>query len=217
MKKLIYLFAAGSLFFACGEAKKTAEETKDVAEASTEAVTYAVNTETSSVKWVGAKITETVHNGTVKISEGSLSVKDGNIEAGNFTIDMNTIADADLTEETGMSKLVGHLKSPDFFMVDSFPTAKFEISSVEKTEGAEGTHKVSGNLTIKGVTNGITFPATVTMTENGIDAMATIVINRNEWGIVWGGTQTEQSVKDYLKNNLIKDEIEFQVNLKASK
>lgn len=217
MKKLIYLFAAGSVFFACGEAKKTAEETKDVAEASTEAVTYAVNTETSSVKWVGAKITETVHTGSVKISEGSLSVKDGAIEAGNFVIDMNTISNADLTEETGASKLVGHLKSADFFMVDTFPTAKFEISSVEKTEGAEGTHKVSGNLTIKGVTNGITFPATITTTEAGVEANAKIVINRNEWGIVWGGTQTEQGVKDFLKNNLIKDEIEFEVSLKATK
>lgn len=218
MKKLIYVLAAGVVFAACGDSKKTAEDKKEVAEVSQEAVTYTVDTEASSVKWEGAKITETVHSGTVKISDGSLSVKDGNVEAGNFTIDMTSISNEDLTEETGVSKLVGHLKSPDFFMVDTFPTAKFEISSVEKVEGdANGTHKVSGNLTIKDVTNGISFPATITVTDNGVEAIAKITINRNEWGIIWGGTKTDQSVKDFLKNNLIKDEISFDVALKAGK
>ena len=104
-------------------------------------------------------------------------------------------------------------------MVDTFPTASFEITSVEKLEGStEGTHTVKGNLTIKGQTHGITFPANITQTETGATATASIEINRNEWGIVWGGTQEpNQGVIDFLKNNLVQDMISFNVSLVASK
>jgi len=219
MKKLILVLAAGVFLAACGESKKTAEETQEVASAGTEAVTYNVDPAASNVVWMGSKIADTKHSGTVGLTSGSLSFEGENLTAGNFVIDMNTISNSDLTEETGQSKLVGHLKSADFFMVDTFPTASFEITSVEKLEGsAEGTHTVKGNLTIKGQTHGITFPATIAQTETGASATATIEINRNEWGIVWGGTQEpNQGVIDFLKNNLVNDMISFNVSLVANK
>jgi len=219
MKKLILVLAAGVFLASCGESKKTAEETNEVANAGTEAITYTVDPSTSKVEWGGAKITDTKHAGTVALTSGSLSFEGENLTAGNFVIDMQTIDNADLTEEKGKSKLVGHLKSPDFFMVDTFPTASFEITSVEKLEGsADGTHTIKGNLTIKGQTHGITFPATIAQTEAGATALASFEINRNEWGIVWGGSQeTNQGVLDKLKDNLVKDMITFNVNLVASK
>ncbi len=219
MKKFILVLAAGVFLAACGESKKTAEETQEVAAASTEAITYTVDPATSKVEWTGSKIADTKHNGTVSLSSGSLSFEGENLTAGNFVIDMNTISNGDLTEETGQSKLVGHLKGADFFMVDTFPTASFEISSVEKLEGSEaGTHTVKGNLTIKGQTHGITFPATIAQTEAGATAIASFEINRNEWGIVWGGTQEpNQGVIDFLKNNLVNDMITFNVSLVAGK
>lgn len=219
MKKLILVLAAGVFLAACGESKKTAEKTQEVANAGTEAVTYTVDPAASQVEWAGAKLADTKHNGTVQLTSGSLAFEGGNLTAGNFVIDMSTIADADLTEEMGQSKLVGHLKSADFFMVDSFPTAMFEITGVEKLEeGAEGTHMVKGNLTIKGQTHGISFPATISQTETGASASASFEINRNEWGIVWGGSQEpNQDIIDNLKNNLIQDMISFKVNLVAGK
>jgi polyisoprenoid-binding protein YceI len=63
----------------------------------------------------------------------------------------------------------------------------------------------------------VTFPAKLSVSDSTVDASARITINRNEWGIIWGGTKTEKSIKDYLKNNLIKDEITFDVNLKGIK
>lgn len=218
MKKLTYFFLAAMFLTACGGGVKTAEEAGEVSQTSENAVVYTVDNQLSSLRWEGAKITETVHYGTVNITEGSLSFDGGNLEAGNFVIDMTSILVQDLTEDTGKLKLEGHLKSGDFFLVEEFPTASFEITSVAALDAEAGaTHSVSGNLTIKGITNGITFPATISVDDATATASATFEINRNEWGVLWGGSKTEQSIKDFLQNNLIKDMITFRVNLTAVK
>ncbi|MDP2237492.1 MAG: YceI family protein [Bacteroidales bacterium] len=218
MKKIIYLLALPLFFAACGQAPKTAEEAGEVKQATKEAAVFTVDTEASILKWEGAKITETIHYGTVNISEGSLAFAGNQLEAGSFTVDMNSLVNLDLTEEKGKLKLEGHLKSGDFFQIENYPTAKFEITGAETIVGDESaTHRISGNLTIKDVTNGISFPATVIVSESSVEANAKFEINRNEWGVLWGGTKTEQSVKDFLQNNLIKDMITFEVNLKANK
>ena len=218
MNKLVLILTAGVFFAACGESKKTAEETKEVAQAGNEAVTYTVNTGESTLKWTGAKLADVKHTGTVKISEGSLSFEGEELKAGSFTVDMTSITNQDLNEETGQSKLVGHLKSGDFFMVDTFPSAKFEITGVEKIESTEGTHKITGNLTIKDQTHGISFPATITREGDKITANAQFEINRNEWGIVWGGSkETNEQVLGFLKDNLLQDMIGFEISLVAGK
>ncbi len=218
MNKIIYAIAALLIMTSCGSGgQKTAQEAGEVASAGENAVAFNVDTEASTLRWEGAKITQTVHHGTVKISEGNLAIEQGNLVAGNFVIDMNTIVCEDLDEDGGKFKLEGHLKSGDFFMVESYPTAKFEITGAEAiNDGSGATHRISGNLTIKDVTNGISFPAVVNVSENGVTATARFEINRNEWGVVWGGSLTEQSIKDRLQNNLIKDTIAFEVNLVAS-
>lgn len=217
MKKLFLIALAATMFTACNQAPKTAQEAGEVKQATNEASVYTVDTQNSILNWKGAKITETVHYGTVNITEGSLAFNGGKLEAGNFTIDMNSLVSLDLNEDSGKSKLEGHLKSADFFMVEQFPVAKFEITGAEVLAGTEGaTHTISGNLTIKDVTNGISFPANVVITESGVTATAAFMINRNEWNVIWGGTKTEQGIKDFLQNNLIKDEIGFEVNLVAT-
>lgn len=206
--------AAGAFLAACGDSKKTAGETKEVLTGGD--ATYTVNTETSTVKWTGSKKIEGSHSGTVKISEGVLSFTGDELSSGTFVIDMTSINVTDNMPEQDKGKLTGHLKSGDFFLVDSFSTAKFEVTGVEKTTGGTGTHTISGNLTIKGQTHGISFPATISKTENGATATAKFEINRNEWGIVWGGTkETNKQVLDNLRDNLLKDMIAFEVNLIA--
>jgi len=218
MNKLIYAIAALFMMTSCGGGgNKTAQEAGEAASAGENAVVYTLDTDASTLRWEGAKITQTVHFGTVKISEGSLSFDEGALVAGNFVIDMNTIVCEDLDEASGKLKLEGHLKSGDFFMVETYPTAKFEITGAEVINDGSGTsHRITGNLTIKDVTRGISFPAVVSLGENGVSATARFEINRNEWGVVWGGSLTEQSIKDFLQNNLIKDTIAFEVKLVAA-
>lgn len=216
MKRILIVSAALLAFASCNDAAKTSEEAGEVKTASTEAATLNIDKALSVVKWEGAKMAESAHSGTVDISEGSFSVKNGKLEAGTFTIDLTTINNSDIADTAMRAKLLGHLKSADFFMTDSFPTARFDVTAVAPGSVADSA-TITGNLTIKGITNGVTFPAKLSVSDSTVDASARITINRNEWGIIWGGTKTEKSIKDYLKNNLIKDEITFDVNLKGTK
>ena len=202
--------STGLLLASCGNPKTTTtEEAGETAEATVESVTYSVNIDESTVNWSGAKILDDSHTGTVTVTAGSLSTKDGAIEAGNFTLDMTSIAEANPANEEMTAKLMGHLKSGDFFMVDSFPTASFEITS-------GGTDMVKGNLTIKGITKEIEIPVTTEMTDAGMTASSKFAINRNDWGVVWGNNNTDENWA-FLKDNFIKDEIEFDITLVASK
>ncbi|MBO6517595.1 MAG: YceI family protein [Bacteroidia bacterium] len=214
MKKtlLILTVSTGLLFAACGNPDKgntvDTETEGEAAEATVESVSYAINTESSTVQWTGRKVLDDSHTGTINITDGSLTAKEGVIESGSFTIDMKSFTETDNDNEEMVGKLVGHLMSADFFNVDTFPTAKFEV-----TEG--GADMIKGNLTIKDITKQIEIPVTTEMTDAGLNASSEFTINRNDWGVTWGNGSTHKI--DFLKDNVIKDEIEFSVNLVATK
>ncbi len=165
--------------------------------------TFSINADQSSVKWIGAKVSMK-HNGTVKIKGGEITAKGGNITSGKFVIDMPTLENLDL-DGAWKAKLEGHLKSADFFEVDKYPDATFEIASVTKSEK---NYDVRGNLTIKGITKGISFPAEINFDgETPVSATGTITINRQNWGIVYPG----------MADDLISDSVQFDVNLVTKK
>ena len=130
MKKtlLILSVSTGLLLASCGNPKTTTtEEAGETAEATVESVTYNVNLDESTVNWSSAKVLDGSYTGTVTVTAGSLSTKDGAIEAGSFTLDMTSISEANPASEEMTAKLMSHLKSGDFFMVDSFPTCNRSI------------------------------------------------------------------------------------------
>ncbi len=213
MKKTLLILSVSTalLFTACGNPQKETVDTEDAgeaAEATVESVAYTVDAEASNVQWTGNKILEGSHTGTINISEGSISAKEGVIESGSFTLDMASFDETGNDDADMVAKLIGHLKSPDFFNVDSFATASFEI-----TEG--GAEMVKGNLTIKGITNQIEIPVSTEMTDAGMTATSSFTINRNDWGVTWGNNSTNKI--EFLKDNFIKDEISFDVSLVANK
>lgn len=221
LKRLSFVPAI-ALAVACNSSAPTesveATEAEEVEAVEVETVEYAVNTEGDEVSWVGYKtFTEDAHNGTLQVSEGNFAVEGDKIVGGSFSIDMNTIHSIDMAEmEEYYQKLVGHLKSPDFFDVATYPSASFVITEVkEATNDTTGaTHHVSGNLTIKDVTKNITIPATVSM-EGGAVSFATpeFVIDRTQWGVQYGSS----SFVDLAKDNIIDNNIKLKVNLKANK
>lgn len=122
-----------------------------------------------------------------------LTVADGNITSGSFNIDIASLQVLDLTGDD-KGKLEGHLKSGDFFQADSFPTAKFEITSVAPFDAAAATsklagatHTISGNLTLRGQTNNVSFPAIVKVEGNSVTAVADFNIDRTNWGLSYKG------------------------------
>ncbi|WP_027000395.1 YceI family protein [Eisenibacter elegans] len=192
----------------CGSAPKSdkaetgeAQEVNEVAEAAD----VALDLEASQITWVGTKPVGK-HNGTIKLSEGKLSLKDGAIVGGNFVIDLNTLTVLDIpAEDEANAKLTGHLKSGDFFEVEKFPTATFEVVSVEPYQAPEGdkkeekdpeytlanpTHTITGNLEMKGVKKSIKFPAKVTIDGNKVTAEAKFNINRKDWGMSYGDDES---------------------------
>ncbi len=199
-----------------GEAAKT-EEAAKVATAS--GSSYSVDATTSKVMWIGTKPAGS-HNGTVNVSEGSISVDNGTVSAGKFTIDMNSITCLDLTGDEKLY-LEAHLKgtsednATDFFNVTKFPTASFEISKVTGLEGTDGVNSiVYGNLTIKDITKQIAFKANIDVSNDMVKVTSNqFTINRTDWDIKYGS----KTFFDNLKDKFIEDNMGMSINLVANK
>lgn len=170
---------------------------------------FAVDAEKSEVKWVGRKVTGE-HYGTVQLKSGNLDIQDGKLVGGSFVVDMTSIVSDDLTGEY-KGKLEGHLKSDDFFGVEKFPEANFVITKAEKKNGNQ--YQVTGDLTVKGKTNSVTFPAEVVVTDKGAFATATITVDRSKYDVRYGSG----SFFDNLGDKTIYDNFELQVKLVSNK
>jgi len=242
MKILSYLgflmFAVAVI--ACGPGKQGEDaevsEAKEVEEvvASTE---YSISTDNSTVGWIGSKPTGK-HNGSIPITSGTIATEDGQIVGGTIELSVADIQNNDLAENQEMQdKLLNHLKSADFFHADSFPTAQFVITSVaeyteaDKPEGKEQfdtenkpvsadqfivespTHKITGNLTMRGKTLSITFPASVEMTDGQVMAKAKFNIDRTNWGLMYND---EASVVDKAKDKFIYNTVNVSFDITAN-
>jgi len=181
---------------------------------------YNADLTSSVVSWEGTK-PDGSHNGTIRLQSGSLMVDGDVVTGGEFVIDMKSIVCLDLTDAEYNAKLVGHLMSPDFFAVDSFPTARFKTTLIEKlanqVQGADGivhTHSITGNLTMKDVTKSITFKAAISVADGKVTAVTgPFVIDRSSWNIKYGS----RKFFDNLKDKFIYDEIGLKINLTATK
>lgn len=154
-----------------------------------------VNIETSTVNWVGTKITG-AHSGTINLSAAEIKMNDGKLAGGSFTIDMNSLAVTDL-QGGGAKKLAGHLMSDDFFGVEAHPTATLVITDVAKA-GLRSELTVTGDLTIKGETHSVSFPVEVTADK----ATAKIKIDRTKYGIKYGSGSFFDNLGDKAIDNM---------------
>lgn len=202
---------ASAFMISCGKDKPVTSESNDVLTKS-EGQIYVVDTLNSKVEWKGFKVVKsdnTSHIGTLKFGSSKVTVKDNQLESGHFVIDMNSLTDDDLTNLEYNAKLVGHLKSPDFFETGKFPTASYEITKISVApEESDYNTILDGNLTLKGITKPVTFNANV-KAANGELSIATEPkdINRDEFGVKFQMPAAE---------GLIKNEINIQIKVKAT-
>lgn len=169
-----------------------------------------VEVKESTIVWTATKVVGGGHTGTIKLASADLQLVGDKIKGGSFSIDMSTIDCTDL--DGGMEdKLVGHLKSADFFAVDEFNTADFKISKTENND--DGSINITGDITIKGKTETISFPATVTTTDDNITVVAKITLNRTNFDVRYGSN----SFFDNLGDKAISDEFTLDVTLVSSK
>lgn len=160
----------------------------------------------SSFKWLGKKFTGE-HFGTINVKSGSFAVDGGKLVGGSFVIDMASIVCDDIKEAEYNGKLVGHLKSDDFFGVAKFPTANFKI--VSATVKAGNKYTITGDLTIKGTTKRISFPAYVNVNNGKVAAQATFAIDRSDFDVKFGSS----TFIDGLGDKVIYDDFNVTLNL----
>ena len=169
-----------------------------------------VNQTSSTVKWTGSKPAGK-HSGTIDISKGKLTFNHGKLVGGEIVIDMNSIKNTDIKSERKSQRLVDHLKNEDFFFVEKYPTAILKIISAERMP--DNLYKVAADLTIKGITNRITFTAHLTIKKDGFLGTANIKIDRTKWDIKYGSG----SFFEGLGDRMILDDIEFDILLLSVK
>ena len=172
--------------------------------------TYNVETSSSVIVWTGYKVTGK-HTGTVKVQNGTLSLDHGKLTGGSFVVDMTSITDTDL-EGAMAEKVVGHLKSDDFFGVTKFPTAKYVITKVIPQD-TKGNYKIIGNLTIKETTKEVKFMANATEAAGTVTATGKMTIDRSEFNVRYGSG----SFFDGFGDKTIYDEFDLQISLVAKK
>jgi len=177
------------------------------------AMNFSVDAKSSKLNWTGEKITGK-HWGTVNIKNGTVNL-DNNKMSGSFEIDMTSILAEDLKgDKATHDKLVGHLKSDDFFSVDKNPTAKFTLKKADKYNPKKGesfNYMITGDLTIKGITNEIRFPANIDIKDKNMTANASFTIDRTKWNVRYGSG----SFFDNLGDKAIYDDIKFDLTLKG--
>ena len=167
-------------------------------------VTYTVDTERSTIDWTAKKIGGG-HTGTIKITSGNLVHNGKSLTKGMFLINMSSIT-------SDNAKVTTHLKSDDFFAAEKNPNSKFDILSVTPA-GADRVN-ITGNLTIKGISQPISFPATVKTQKNIVVAVANnIRVDRTKYDIKFRSKTFFLEIGD----KAIDDEFELNINLVAKK
>ena len=176
---------------------------------------FKLDTTKSTVTWTGFKKVGSPHTGNISISEGQLEMKKGEIAGGMFKVDMASLTDNDLKDNAEyQQKLVGHLKSPDFFDVTKKgnESSTFKILKVQKKSATEVL--VTGELTMIGATHPIEFPATLKIEKDMITSQAKVKIDRTKWGLKYG---SGDFFKELAADKIISNEFELDLNLTAKK
>jgi len=173
------------------------------------AETYTVVPSKTNLKWTGTKAVGE-HYGSLKVKSGKLVLEGNSVKSGEFTIDMNSLTVDDMEPGEWHDKLLGHLKSDDFFSTNKHSNAKFVIT---KVVGEYGNTVITGDLTIKGKTHPVTFVTTMKSEGNTSTFDAKITVNRIKYGIKY----SSGSFFENLGDKLIHDNFTIDLKLVANK
>ena len=181
----------------------------------TNAPAYQLQPQLSTLGWEGKAVTHG-HNGSMNFSQGELLVKGNAVVGGTVTVDMKTMKALDIKDAESQGKFVGHMSGTDFFDVEKNPTSVFKIVSVAPIKGAKDkadNATITGDMTIKGVTQRISFPAKVGVEKGVAAATGKVVIDRTKFGLKYGS----KSFFDSLGDKAINDDFTLAFNVIAKK
>lgn len=161
-----------------------------------------INTQKSTIKWIGEyTFYFGGHDGFIKFKEGYFIKKKEIITGGEFIIDMNSMTNTDIKEQSGKDGLIKHLKNEDFFEVEKYPMAYLKITKVEYHDNVSA--KMEADLTLKGITKSINFQVQFNYKNKVMKTR--FKIDRQKWNIDY---------KSKFKDSAISDAIGFEVSIK---
>lgn len=192
-----------------------------------------IDTLMSVITWIGSKPTGK-HNGIIALQAGTIAIQGDTLAGGDISIDIKSIKVMDL-DSTGNDKLTAHLLSDDFFDANNYPVGTFEVTALSPYDSTKitvkeefitdntpallktfmvkkPTHLISGNLTLRGVTKNITFPAQVKIGRTQVKIEAKFNIDRTDWGLSYNN---EAKVVDRAKDKFIYNTVNVGFNLEA--
>ncbi|RZS98028.1 YceI family protein [Cecembia calidifontis] len=235
LQKTGLFLAAVLMVVACGPGNNTVEtgDAQEVAAGS--GVTLTVDPSSSKINWTGYKPAGK-HWGFIPVTEGEVMVEGDALTGARFVFDITGLKIEDMEESNeNYPKLWGHLQSADFFDAANFPQAVFELTGVEpfsagsiedKDEfvtdftpakdselAGNPTHWISGNLTMRGTTKNIKFPARVSVSNGTVTAKAGFNIDRTAWGLSYGD---ESNAVDKAKDQFIYNTVSVQFDIQAN-
>jgi polyisoprenoid-binding protein YceI len=155
---------------------------------------------------------EVRHMGIATV-RGNFKKFEGTVESGDGTLKLSGAVDAS-TVDTGEAQRDGHLQSPEFFDAAQFPQITFASTGAEPTD--DGRIKLTGDITIKGVTKPIELVGEIG--ENGEDPWGNErigfelegKIDRREFGLKWNQTLPNGNV-------LVANEVKLVISVSAVK
>ncbi|WP_420553058.1 YceI family protein [Tenacibaculum aiptasiae] len=221
MKYFYSILLIAFLMLSCKNNKENQAENKapkkEVAQA-TETIlsgNKSINIAKSTIIWKGHKILGS-HTGEIKLKNAGLTFDNGTLTKGSFIVDMNTIKAVELMkdgdddddennegeEHDDRDDLANHLKNEDFFDTNKYPEAIFTIKQATKNGNS---YKITGDMTIKGITKEISFDATIS--EQTLKSH--LKINRTDFGIKYGSGSFFKNLGD----NIIKDQFDLIISL----
>lgn len=168
-----------------------------------------VDAKNSTVSWKAEKVTGE-HVGTINIKSGELMTENGTLKGGTLAIDMTSIVCTDIADAGTNAKLIGHLKSEDFFSVEKNETATFVITNVKLISAKKV--MITGNMTIKGISNEQSFEAAISLEGGKMNISGAMKIDRTKYKVVYGSG----SVFEGLGDKMIYDEFTLDFKLMTS-
>jgi len=168
---------------------------------------YSLDCQKSLLNWYCV-----THTGYVKFSSGYVLATEEKIVNGNFAVLMDSIVDLDIDYELMNEVLENTLKSKDFFWIEEFPHAHFDLLKVGQTSG--DSCEVIGNLTIKDISRQIRFKSKIDINDPVIIAQSErFSINRTQWGLTIYSENFKQTDKSFLFTDMFEVQISLILNI----
>ena len=205
------LFSLILFFVGCDSGKKSDNSNPILNQLTPEAGTYSLLIDDSELSWIGTELSTKTHTGTIDFTDGTIIVDSDNTISGNVKINMSTI---NVTDLQGRSKemLERHLRSSDFFEVESYSEAKFSFIS-KSFDKLSNQISFVGDLTIKDITNPISFNATLLETSPFLKAKAVLSFDRSKYNVRFRSGNFFENLGD----KLILDDIDVNIRLVTKK